>query len=70
MDGTDTVLEKIISHWLASDHKEVVEVATKLKDVLENKERNTEECSSALKCSPPYFNKREEGKEDVFGLFR
>jgi len=70
MEATDTVLEKIISCWLASDHKEVVEVAKKLKDVLENKERNIEGCSSALKCSPPYINKREEGKEDIFGLFR
>jgi len=69
MDVTDTLLDKIISHWLTSDKKDVVDVATKLKNVLKIKERNAEGVSSESKCSPPFINKSEEGKETIFGLF-
>ena len=57
MATIDIFLEKIISSWLKSDLKEVVEVAEKLKSVLESKENNIKGDSSEFSCSPPPLDK-------------
>jgi len=75
MDNIDKLLEKIISQWLTSDRKEAVEVAAKLKDVLNNKENNARETHSGLICSSPDLDKITKNHDhqwmgDIFALLR
>merc|ERR1711892_1639270 len=75
MDNIDKLLEKIISQWLTSGRKEAVEVAAKLKDVLNSKENNARETLSGLTCSAPDLdtitdNHDHQWKGDMFALLR